>query len=139
MWVFLGSLWFLREGNYICSWTEEPGRLQPVGLQRVGHNWATKHSTFQLNVQEITGLNSLATLFPNGKKLWVWFLLISICTSSVTRTSLCGPKFSCSNMNSYQCMSLKKKKKLYQTKYDWPRLRAKRLLFFPLIFCFDCI
>ena len=22
-------------------WTEEPGRLQPTGLQRVGHNWAT--------------------------------------------------------------------------------------------------
>ena len=25
--------------------TEEPGRLQFVGLQRVRHNWATKHST----------------------------------------------------------------------------------------------
>ena len=24
-------------------WTEEPGRLQSMGLQRVGHNWATKH------------------------------------------------------------------------------------------------
>ena len=23
--------------------TEEPGRLQSMGLQRVGHNWATKH------------------------------------------------------------------------------------------------
>ena len=21
-------------------WTEEPGRLQSMGLQRVGHNWA---------------------------------------------------------------------------------------------------
>ena len=26
-------------------WTEEPGRLQSMGLQRVGHDWATKHST----------------------------------------------------------------------------------------------
>ena len=26
------------------SWTEEPGRLQSLGLQRVGHDWATKHS-----------------------------------------------------------------------------------------------
>ena len=25
-------------------WTEEPGGLQSVGLQRVGHDWATKHS-----------------------------------------------------------------------------------------------
>ena len=23
-------------------WTEEPGRLQSVGLQRVGHDWAIK-------------------------------------------------------------------------------------------------
>ena len=26
-------------------WTEEPGGLQSVGLQRVGHDWAAKHST----------------------------------------------------------------------------------------------
>ena len=28
-------------------WTEEPGRLQPMGLQTVGHDWVTKHSTVQ--------------------------------------------------------------------------------------------
>ena len=26
-------------------WTEEPGRLQSMGLQRVGYDLATKHST----------------------------------------------------------------------------------------------
>ena len=26
-------------------WTKESGRLQSIGLQRVGHDWATKHST----------------------------------------------------------------------------------------------
>ena len=25
------------------SWTGEPGRLQSTGLQRVRHNWVTKH------------------------------------------------------------------------------------------------
>ena len=25
-------------------WTEEPGRLQPKGLQRVGHDWVTMHT-----------------------------------------------------------------------------------------------
>ena len=25
-------------------WTEEPGRLQSMGLQRVRHNWATAHT-----------------------------------------------------------------------------------------------
>ena len=28
-------------------WTEEPGRLQCTGSQRVGHNWVSKHSTAQ--------------------------------------------------------------------------------------------
>ena len=27
------------------SWTEEPGRLQPMRSQRVRHDWMTKHST----------------------------------------------------------------------------------------------
>ena len=26
-------------------WMEEPGGLQPMGSQRVGHDWVTKHST----------------------------------------------------------------------------------------------
>ena len=39
-------------------WTEEPGRLQSIGLQRAGHCWATKHSTViwfeeKLNQQKI--------------------------------------------------------------------------------------
>jgi len=28
-------------------WTEEPGGLQFMGLQRVGHDWVTKHSTYK--------------------------------------------------------------------------------------------
>ena len=30
-------------------WTEEPGGLQFMGLQRVGHNWATKHAQSKWN------------------------------------------------------------------------------------------
>ena len=29
-------------------WTEEPGRLQAKGLQRVGHDWATRHACLTL-------------------------------------------------------------------------------------------
>ena len=25
-------------------WTEKPGGLQSMGLQRIGHNWATEHT-----------------------------------------------------------------------------------------------
>ena len=43
----------LEEGMAIHSsilawripWTEGPSGLQSIGLQRVGHNWATKYST----------------------------------------------------------------------------------------------
>ena len=41
-------------------WTEEPGRLQSVGSQRVGHNWATELNwcmfinCFRKNTQETT-------------------------------------------------------------------------------------
>ena len=33
-------------------WREEPGRLQSMGLQRLGHNWATEHPP----IQEALGL-----------------------------------------------------------------------------------
>ena len=32
------------------QWTEEPGGLQAMGLQRVGHDWASEHILFQLTV-----------------------------------------------------------------------------------------
>ena len=31
-------------------WTEEPGRLQSMGLQRVGHHWTTSLSLFTFNL-----------------------------------------------------------------------------------------
>ena len=38
-------------------WTEEPGRLQSMGLLRVGHDWATSLSLFT---------------FIHWKRLWCW-------------------------------------------------------------------
>ena len=32
------------------QWTEEPGELQSMGSQIVGHNWATKYATECLHV-----------------------------------------------------------------------------------------
>ena len=54
IWVpFLGWEESLEESMVIHAsirawkspWTEEPGGLQSIGSQRVGHDWATKHST----------------------------------------------------------------------------------------------
>ena len=49
----------LREGNgnpLQIPWMEEPGRLQPMGLQRVRHNWATSLS---LTLLEDSGQSTL--------------------------------------------------------------------------------
>ena len=35
-------------------WTEEPGGLQSMGLQRVGHDWMTKHSTHRVLARKCT-------------------------------------------------------------------------------------
>ena len=43
-------------------WMEEPGRLQPMGLQRVGHDWAASLSLEIFYQKILAG--------PNGKKLW---------------------------------------------------------------------
>ena len=34
-------------------WTEEPGRLQSMGSLRVGHHWATKHSTHGISSSHV--------------------------------------------------------------------------------------
>ena len=53
MWVgFLGQEDLLKKEMATHSrilawkipWTEEPGRLQSTGSQRVGHNWVTEHA-----------------------------------------------------------------------------------------------
>ena len=54
LWKISSSYKSVREGNgtplqYSClenPWTEEPGRLQSMGLLRVGHDWATSLSLF---------------------------------------------------------------------------------------------
>ena len=33
-------------------WTEEPGGLQSIRLQRVGHDWATEHTELYLPMEE---------------------------------------------------------------------------------------
>ena len=82
-----------REGNgyplqYSCQripWTEEPGGLQSMGSQRVGHGWADRQTDKQLTVSgtnnympsvtksQIRSLhNSLIILYHISARLWVW-------------------------------------------------------------------
>ena len=73
------------------SRTEEPGRLQSVGSQRVGHDWATKHSPTQgdntyLQKPWFFGLTSL----PLYRKCWPchYFFLSWPCQWAVLNTTL---------------------------------------------------
>ena len=43
------------------SWTEEPGGLQPMGSQRVRHDWETSHTNFRI-VCSISVKNAIGIL-----------------------------------------------------------------------------
>ena len=61
-------------------WAEEPGGLQSMGSQRVGHDWATKHST----VMYKTHINSTPFFSPQVYECSTSPHLGSECCSSVT-------------------------------------------------------
>ena len=54
-------------------WTEEPGRLQSIGSQRVGHNWETKHihafkgQAWKAELCERVAIGNISLLFDEKK------------------------------------------------------------------------
>ena len=74
--------------QYSClekvPWAEEPGRLQSMGSQRVGHNWATKHKLLSYHIcsgWSVSGCSILVTLLWNcaggtGMIISTMFILI---------------------------------------------------------------
>ena len=51
--------------------TEEPGRLQSMGLQRVGHNWATNTTLHYTNAYMIGTKNIINfCIFPSHEKMF---------------------------------------------------------------------
>ena len=50
-----------------CPWTEEPGVLQSLGLQRVRHDWTTKRTYPHINLQKDTIETSFLWVI-NGKR-----------------------------------------------------------------------
>ena len=43
-------------------WTEEPGKLQSMGSQKVGYNWATKHTHTHTNTHTVVQDDTLVGL-----------------------------------------------------------------------------
>ena len=63
---------------WLIPWTEEPGKLQSMGLQRVRHNWAIEHTLTQVGSrhtswEDVRYLPSVGYLEPVATAVIVWF------------------------------------------------------------------
>ena len=62
-----------RLRNMTIFWTQEPGRLQSMGLQRVGHDWATKHTQHEYY------LNNVSKVYESESESEVAQLCLTLC------------------------------------------------------------
>ena len=53
-------------------WTEEAGGLQPMGSQRVGHNWATNTSLKMYEIDRQSRFNAWDRVLRAGALKWPW-------------------------------------------------------------------
>ena len=68
--AFSVKLLAIRAISWRIPWAEEPGRLQSMQLQRVGHDWATKHSiAWGIRKGEVTAVCSLGGPMSRYKPL----------------------------------------------------------------------
>ena len=66
------------------SWTEEPGGLQSMGSQRVGHDWATNtHTDTHISNKEAVSLPNKYIKINNGRALFLTHY-----STSMARTAL---------------------------------------------------
>ena len=82
-------------------WTEDPGGLQSIGSQRVGHDWVTKHSTTQSlfillnwNFMPLISNSPFPLLLVHGNHestliLWIWLLHILHINENIQCLSFC--------------------------------------------------
>ena len=66
-------------------WMEEPGRLQSMGLLRVGHDWATSLSLFTLCIGEGNGNPLQCSCLENPRDGGAWWAAVYGVTHSRTR------------------------------------------------------
>ena len=81
-------------------WTEEPGRLQSTGLQRVGHHWVTKHmlpyiSLVILYLVILLGNCVFSDAFVLKIPLWAWPVYCLCWWSLLVPCPLCSWWYSC--------------------------------------------
>ena len=70
-------------------WTEEPGRLQSMGSQRVGYNWVTKYKYFVLHSVLNTSQMSVHLKYNTSALCFLHFPFLSLL--SLSYNILCKP------------------------------------------------
>ena len=66
-------------------WTEEPGRLESMGSQRVGHDWATSLSLFHFHALEKEMATHSCSCLENPRDGGAWWAAVYGVTQSRTR------------------------------------------------------
>ena len=66
-------------------WTEEPGRLQPMGSLRVRHDWATSLSLFTFMIGEGNGNPLQCSCLENPRDGGAWWAAVYGVAQSWTR------------------------------------------------------
>ena len=56
------------------SWSEDHGRLQSMGLQRVSHDWAIKTTKYYYTLQRSFPGGSAVKNPPEMHEMWIWSL-----------------------------------------------------------------
>ena len=63
-------------------WTEKPGRLQSIGLQRVGHDWAHMRSDMQFASSK-NSLDEEFNFFNREYAIHIFYIVLSVCESCI--------------------------------------------------------
>ena len=74
-------------------WMEEPGRLQSMGLLRVGHDWATSHYFSLLCIGEGNGNPLQCSCLENPRDGGAWWSAVYGLTQSQTRLKWLSGKY----------------------------------------------
>ena len=108
VWVNSGSWW----------WTGRPGMLQSMGLQRVGHDWATELNWTEVSQKQMKyslllsprgrsfsgQISSTLDPIPTPKSSWSVGNEQCSTLSNIPKIQILGDSFSWGNMQSYACV-----------------------------------
>ena len=103
-------------------WTEEPGRLQSTGSQRVGHDWTTSFH-----------FHNPLSLIPKSKKLWKWQEFIYDGSNTWLELTWGSSSWlipSCMNIHIFHCINISIRDYGVQLKKTSGLLANRRYMYF---------